>query len=178
MGFTLVADKFHVQQLLAWANCWQARFLSTLGNTGLQAQTAELPTYRSPDTINLVVCGAHLDGLALNWQLRERGGCLLGKTLTAPCYRLFALADGRRPGMVRDSESGESIEVELWRVPSCELGSFLDAIPAPLGIGKVELQDGRWQSGFICDAYGLQGATDISAYGGWRAYLQSRAGGH
>ncbi len=50
--------------------------------------------------------------------------------------------------------------------------SALAAIPAPLGIGKVELADGRWESGFICDSYGLEGATDISEFGGWRSWLQ------
>jgi allophanate hydrolase len=118
-----------------------------------------------------VVCGAHLDGLALNGQLRERGGRLLAATESAACYRLYALADGRRPGMVRDESGGAAIAVEVWELPSAELGSLLAAIPAPLGLGKVELADGRWLSGFICEGYGLQGATDITAYGGWRAWL-------
>jgi allophanate hydrolase len=62
--------------------------------------------------------------------------------------------------------------VEVWSLPTRELGSFVAAIPAPLGIGKVELADGRWESGFICDSYGLEGATDISEFGGWRAWIQ------
>ncbi|MHC8412599.1 allophanate hydrolase-related protein [Pseudomonas sp. Hz4] len=37
-----------------------------------------------------------------------------------------------------------------------------------------QLADGRWESGFICEAYGLEGATNISHLGGWRAYLRSR----
>ena len=90
---------------------------------------------------------------------------------SAPRYRLYALADGRRPGMVRDDNDGAAIAVEVWELPSSELGSLLAAIPAPLGLGKVELSDGRWLSGFICEGYGLQGATDITAYGGWRAWL-------
>lgn len=62
--------------------------------------------------------------------------------------------------------------MEVWSLPTRELGSFVAAIPAPLGIGKVELADGRWESGFICDSYGLEGATDISEFGGWRSWLQ------
>lgn len=73
--------------------------------------------------------------------------------------------------MVRDDNDGAAIAVEVWELPSSELGSLLAAIPAPLGLGKVELSDGRWLSGFICEGYGLQGATDITAYGGWRAWL-------
>ena len=63
----------------------------------------------------------------------------------------------------------------LVQMPSSELGSFLTGIPAPLGLGKVQLADGRWESGFICEAYGLEGAVDISHLGGWRAYLKTLA---
>ena len=127
-----------------------------------------------------MVCGAHLDGLALNWQLKQRGARLIEATRSSADYQLHALAGGQaglpaRPGMVRVAEGGVAIEVEVWELPSSELGSFLTGIPAPLGLGKVQLADGRWESGFICEAYGLTGATDISHFGGWRAYLRSKA---
>ncbi|MDT4849760.1 Allophanate hydrolase [compost metagenome] len=136
-----------------------------------------------------MVCGAHLDGLPLNWQLRQRGGRLLEATHSSPDYRLYALAGGppvsanvaqrqpgmpARPGMLRVAEGGVAIEVEVWELPSSELGSFLTGIPAPLGLGKVQLADGRWESGFICEPYGLEGADDISHFAGWRAYLASK----
>ena len=128
------------------------------------------------DKARLVVCGAHLDGLALNWQLRQRGARLLETTQSSADYRLYALAGGPplRPGMMRVGENGVAIEVEVWELPSSELGSFLTGIPAPLGLGKVQLADGRWESGFICEPYGLEGASDISDLGGWRAWLKSR----
>jgi allophanate hydrolase len=122
----------------------------------------------------VVVCGAHLDGLALNYQLRQRQGYLVEAALSAPAYRLYALADGKRPGMVRVAEGGRAIAVEVWALPSSELGSFLAGIPAPLGLGKVELEQGQWLTGFICENNGLEGATDITEYGGWRAWLASR----
>ncbi|MCF5354882.1 allophanate hydrolase, partial [Pseudomonas syringae] len=128
------------------------------------------------DMARLVVCGAHLDGLALNWQLRQRGARLLETTQSSADYRLYALAGGPpfRPGMVRVAEQGVAIDVEVWELPSVELGSFLTGIPAPLGLGKVQLADGRWETGFICEAYGLEGARDISHLGGWRAHLQQQ----
>ena len=97
-------------------------------------------------------------------------------TQSSADYQLYALAGGPpfRPGMVRVDHGGVAIDVEVWELPSRELGSFLTGIPAPLGLGKVQLADGRWECGFICEAYGLQGATNISHLGGWRAYLQSR----
>ncbi len=174
-GCTLVGDKFHDQQLLAWASRWHQHLDLPLGNTGLSARAADLPVFNTCPRVSLVVCGAHLDGLALNWQLRERGGLLQQAMHSAPCYRLYALPDGKRPGMIRSDSGGRAIEVEVWSLPTAELGSFVAAIPAPLGIGKVELADGRWESGFICDGYGLEGATEISHYGGWRAWVQQQA---
>ena len=128
------------------------------------------------DLARVVVCGAHLDGLALNWQLKQRGARLLQATQSSADYQLWALAGGPpfRPGMMRVAEDGVAIEVEVWELPSSELGSFLTGIPAPLGLGKVQLADGSWESGFICEPYGLAGATDISHFGGWRAYLRSK----
>jgi len=130
------------------------------------------------DRARLVVCGAHLQGLALNHQLLSRGARLIEQTQSSPHYRLYALAGGpvRRPGMVRSDAGGAAIEVEVWELPSAELGSFLTGIAAPLGLGKVQLADGRWETGFICEASGLRGAEDITAHGGWRAWLRSLAG--
>jgi allophanate hydrolase len=95
-------------------------------------------------------------------------------TQTAPGHRLYALPGGppKRPALVRDA-SGRCIEVEVWELPSAELGSFLDGIGTPLGLGKVELVDGSFENGFICESGGLQGAEDITSHGGWRAYLAS-----
>jgi allophanate hydrolase len=166
-GVTLFGRAFTDQYLLSVADALQRQ------------QSAALPvpaTVARNDHARIVVCGAHLQGLALNWQLTQRGGRLLESTFSSPDYQLFALAGGPplRPGMVRVKDGGVAIAVEVWELPSSELGSFLTGIPAPLGLGKVQLADGRWESGFICEAYGLEGALDISHLGGWRAYLASR----
>jgi allophanate hydrolase len=97
-------------------------------------------------------------------------------TQTAPHYRLYALPGGppERPGLVRAANSG-TIEVEVWALPADRVGSFLQLIPAPLGLGKVELADGGQVTGFICEPCGIEGAVDVTAYGGWRAYLENRA---
>ena len=165
-GVTLFGRAFTDQYLLSVAAGLQRQ----------QGSTDPAPTtVARNDRARLVVCGAHLDGLALNWQLKRRGARLVETTQSSPDYQLYALAGGPpfRPGMVRVHEGGVAIAVEVWELPSSELGSFLTAIPAPLGLGKVQLADGRWESGFICEAYGLEGAVDISHFGGWRAYLKS-----
>ncbi len=163
-GVTLFGRAFTDQYLLSVADAFQRG----------SAEPAPTTVARN-DRARLVVCGAHLDGLALNWQLKRRGARLVETTFSSQDYQLYALAGGPpfRPGMVRVKEGGVAIAVEVWELPSSELGSFLTGIPAPLGLGKVQLADGRWESGFICEAYGLEGAANISHLGGWRAYLRS-----
>jgi allophanate hydrolase len=126
--------------------------------------------------IAVAVCGAHLQGLPLNYQLIERGAVLLERTVTAPKYRLYALPGGppERPGLLRVEERGAAIDVEVWSVPAAAFGSFVAGIPAPLAIGKLLLADGREVCGFVCEAHVTAGARDITDYGGWRAYQAGR----
>ncbi|MBV2132852.1 allophanate hydrolase [Pseudomonas sp. MAP12] len=174
-GVTLFGRAFTDQYLLGLADAVQRRHALPLAGGRAMDLSAPASAARH-DLARVVVCGAHLAGLPLNWQLVQRGGRLVEATRSAPHYKLYALAGGPplRPGMVRVTEGGAAIAVEVWELPSSELGSFLTGIPAPLGLGKVELADGRWETGFICDAYGLEGAEDISHFGGWRAWLQAR----
>jgi allophanate hydrolase len=129
------------------------------------------------DRIRVAVCGAHMQGLPLNKDLVSRGAQRMQITHTAAHYRLAALpasADGtRRPGLWRVAGNGSEIAVEVWEMPSAELGSFLATVPSPLVLGKVELSDGSWVTGFLCEPYGVQSGTDISEFGGWRAWLAS-----
>ena len=122
----------------------------------------------------LVVVGAHLSGMALHHQLSSRGARLVLATTTAAKYRLFALAGTvpPKPGLRRtDGDDGVAIAVEVWALAPSRFASFVADIPPPLGIGKVELADGSWHSGFICEPLGFDGATDITSFGGWRAYI-------
>lgn len=130
----------------------------------------------TPGTVKVAVCGAHLSGLPLNWQPTQRGARLLGAVQSAPEYKLYALAGGpvQRPGMVRVSEGGAAIAMEVWELPAEHFGSFVDGIPAPLGIGKLKLADGTWVSGFVCEAVGVEGGTDITQLGSWREWLASQ----
>ncbi|KQT07898.1 allophanate hydrolase [Methylobacterium sp. Leaf399] len=127
-----------------------------------------------PGTIPLVVVGAHLSGLALNHQLVDLGATLMGEARTAPDYRLYALPGTRpaKPGLLRDPGfAGPGLAVEVWGLSPDAFGRFTAAIPAPLGIGKVVLADGRIVSGFLCEAHAVEGAEEITRFGGWRAYL-------
>ena len=128
----------------------------------------------------IVVVGAHLTGLPLNHELSIPGGQFLRRCRTAGDYRLFALPNTTppKPRMVREPGfAGPGLEVEVWALPQDAFGRFVAKIPAPLGIGKVALDDGTAVSGFLCEAHAVAEAEDITAFGGWRAFLASRAKG-
>ena len=65
-------------------------------------------------------------------------------------------------------------------MPQDQFASFMAGIPRPLGIGTLELADGSSCKGFICEPAGLQSATEVTDYGGWRHYIAARkaAGTH
>lgn len=177
-GVTLAGPAFSDRALLSIANRLRALLPLPLGTSGIPSASSSVPASNQSARTDIVVCGAHLDGLPLNWQLRERGALFRERTVSAASYRLYLLAGGPplRPGMVRDEQNGQVIEVEVWSIPTADLGSFVAAIPAPLGIGKVELSDDRWLSGFICEPQGvLTAAGEITEYGGWRAWLDRGA---
>ena len=175
-GVTLFAPAWADTSLTAVADRLHRRCGVQAGATGLELPVAAGLAVSAEGCVPVAVCGAHLSGLPLNHQLTERGAWLMQRTSTAPHYRLYALPGGppQRPGLVRDPHS-TTIEVEVWALPTDRVGSFLQLIPAPLGLGKVELADGSWVSGFICEPCALQGAVDVSDFGGWRAYQASLA---
>ncbi len=133
------------------------------------------------NTITVAVVGAHLTDMPLNTQLTERNASLLEQTTSSPNYRLFALPDTSppKPGLKRVSghDEGKAIILEVWEMPASAFGSFVDLIPSPLGIGNVELADGRWVNGFICEGYALENARDVTEFGGWRAYIDALKAG-
>ncbi|WP_116134541.1 allophanate hydrolase [Tropicimonas sp. IMCC34043] len=148
----------------------------TLGATGQGVPPLpQMAAAAGAGEIVLALVGAHMSGLPLNHQITGRGGRFLAEAQTAPCYRLHALAGGppERPGLVRVGEEGASIALELWAMPLTAMGDLLAAIPAPLGLGQVVLADGRLVTGFLAEAAGLSGATDITRLGGWRAHLMA-----
>ena len=175
-GVTLVGPCMSDRWLLSIANRLQDVFPLPQG-AGTHSQPARrVNPVASQRTVDVLVCGAHLTGLPLNWQLTERGATLKTLTTTAPVYRMFALPGGPllRPGLIRDDLHGAAIEVEIWTLPADQFGTFVAAIPGPLGIGKVQIADGSMVTGFICEASGVVGGEDITHHGSWKAWLASR----
>lgn len=177
-GITLIAPSGGDHRLAEFARRIEPRLHTRLGR-GMDepprttAALAPLPSHEP--MVSIAVVGAHLSGMPLNWQLAERGAQLLRATRTAPRYRLFALPGTvpPKPGLIQVDGDGAAIDVEIWQMPARHYGSFVADIPAPLGIGTLALEDGSNAQGFLCESLPTAGATDISSFGGWRAYLAS-----
>ncbi|OZI67820.1 allophanate hydrolase [Bordetella genomosp. 4] len=175
-GITLIGLAWQDRILAELGRRWEDRQSGTLGATGRfksnAAPAAAATPAGAPQTVTVAVVGAHLRGMPLNHQLTSRHARFVEATHSAPTYRLYALANSTpaKPGMARVSD-GAAIALELWELSHTAFGEFVAEIPPPLGIGTLELADGRLVKGFICEPCGIAGARDITEFGGWRAYL-------
>ncbi|MDA0239037.1 MAG: allophanate hydrolase [Proteobacteria bacterium] len=171
-GVTLVAPAFRDHGLARLGDQVHRIFSPPLGATGIALPQSELQS-EDQDGILVVAVGAHMAGLPLNKELTDRGAKLVQTTKTAPLYEFYALTEFSppRPGLVRVEEVGSAIECEIWSVPAAHFGSFVDGIPAPLGIGTVTLEDGSSVNGFICETYATKNAENISALGSWHRFV-------
>lgn len=147
----------------------------------LEAANALFPAPASPppldlegrmETVKLAVVGAHLEGMPLHWQLTSREAKFVEATTTAPTYKLYAMAESvpPKPALVH-SEDGAAIALEVYELDMAAFGSFVAEVPPPLAIGTVTLADGSMVKGFVAEPRAMTGAEDITALGGWRAYI-------
>jgi allophanate hydrolase len=176
-GVTLLAPAFYDPLLAAIGSALHRAAGLPLGATGHRhPEPSSPPAATTFPYVSLAVVGAHLSGQPMNHELTALGAKLRRATRTAPEYRLYALPDGKRPGLVCRPDTGAAIEIEVWDVPSAELGGFVAAIAAPLGVGKIRLGDGGEVTGFLCEAHVIEKARDITEFGGWRAWRTAQNG--
>lgn len=122
------------------------------------------------ESVLLAVVAAHRTGQPLHHELVALGAEYERDAMTAPVYRMIALAGAGVPrGGIVAVDRGASIGVELHRLPKSSIGALLCALPAPLAIGRVELVDGS-ELGIVCAAEPVN-AVDITDHGSWPAYL-------
>jgi allophanate hydrolase len=176
-GITLLAPAGHDAMLASIGRVFHADTKLKVGAKGVsQPPLASLPATTEGE-LAIAVVGAHLSGMALNGELRTLGGRLLEAAVTVPDYKLYALpTTPPKPGMLRvEPGKGAAIALEIWALSAAAFGAFVAAIPPPLSIGTIRLADGRSVKGFLVEAAGVEGARDISAYGGWRAFMAEKA---
>jgi allophanate hydrolase len=181
-GVTLVGNAFSEARLTAFADRVHRSLDQPIGRTAarlLPPLAAPPPSAADLDTdeVLLAVAGAHLRGQPLNGELTSRGARFMVTTRTAASYRLVALAGTvpAKPGLVRSPGfEGPGIEVEVWVLSQEAFGSFVAAVPPPMAIGTVELEDGKRVKGFLCEPFAIEGSTDITHLGGWRPYMGGR----
>lgn len=172
-GVTFIAPAWMDEALAKFGQKWQQSSQLKLGTSELSYEkTTEISSGHS---VKLAVVGAHLTGMPLNFQLTTRSGTLIKQTRTASHYKLYSLKNTTPPKpSLQYNAKGFSIEVEIWDIPRALFGDIVAEVPAPLGIGNVQLIDGTWVKSFICEGYALEDATDISQFGGWREFMKSR----
>ncbi len=180
-GVTLVAPAFCDDALASLAERLHRSGASGLGvdRAAAIAEPATPIAVPASDRIVIAVVGAHLTGMPLNHELTGPGGTLLRRARTTKNYRFYVLPNTtpKKPGLVYAPDAeGPGIELELWSLPAAAFGQFVARIPSPLGIGKLKLEDGAEASGFLCEAYAVAGAQEITQLGGWRAYIASLKG--
>jgi allophanate hydrolase len=178
-GITLLALAGRDALLASIGKALHEKLASDLGATGHRLLPSELPSPLPNDPCRgrIAVVGAHLSGEPLNHELTQLGARFVLSARTAAKYRLFALATTPpKPGLLRAEAAaqGHSIELEVWDLEHAAFAQFVQRIPAPLGVGVIELESGASVQGFLCEAVATEGCPDISEYGGWRAYLRSR----
>ncbi|WP_176551004.1 PucR family transcriptional regulator ligand-binding domain-containing protein [Bacillus sp. AFS040349] len=150
-------------------------FFALSQNEGLIEGAAETFVNKMPakqETTLVAVCGLHMRGFPLEKQMLEFGATFVREAVTAEKYQFVKLAtEPAKPGLIKKPTGGKAIELEIWEMPLSSFGAFAALIPAPLGIGKVELQDGVEVPGFICEGYASEEAENISDAGSWRKIL-------
>jgi allophanate hydrolase len=177
-GVTLIGPSFSDDALAPFADALHRACAPGMGKD----KTASLPdaskvAEADDGLVTIMVVGAHLTGMPLNHELTGPGGALVKTCRTAGDYRLYVLPNTTppKPGLIREPGfDGKGLEVEVWKVTPAAFGRFVQNIPAPLGIGKVTLDDGSQVSGFLCEPYAIKGAQEVTELGGWRAYIASR----
>jgi allophanate hydrolase len=166
-GVTLMGPAWADEALLALARRYE--------EIAPMPKTPPLDLVGKPQTVRLAVVGAHLAGMPLHWQLTSRDARLVARTRTAAAYKLYAMTSTipMKPALIHVGDGGAAIELEVYELAVEAFGSFVVETPPPLAIGTVTLVDGSQVKGFVAEPRAMDGAEDVTAHGGWRAYIAS-----
>jgi allophanate hydrolase len=177
-GVTFLAPAGQDMLIASLGRSFHAQTALPLGALGVaQPALAPVAQVAQHDEIAVAVVGAHLSGMPLNGELRMLNARFLQETKTSAEYRLFALdTTPPKPGLLRVAAgTGSAIACEIWAMSAAAFGRFVAAVPPPLSIGTLTLIDGRQVKGFLVEAAAVAGASDISHFGDWRAFVAAQA---
>ena len=126
-------------------------------------------------SFELFVNGTLMRGLALHDNIAS--AVFLGEVSTEPRYRVYSIGDVH-PGMFRLDEGergGISVPGELYLVSRPQWDRIEAGEPPNLYRGTVKLNNGREVWGILYPRdLAEKNGCDITAYGGWREYMQQR----
>lgn len=194
-GVSLIGPAGSDFQLAELGHRFQHTQRPTLGATGQPLPAFEPLAWECDEArVRVAVVGVHMSGMPLHHRLTERSARLVQKCKTAPAYQLYALPGTvpPRPGLLYVGNSlycqenscylqapcphsGAAIEVEVYELSAQHFGTFTAMIPSPLAMGTVELEDGSSVKGLVAEPHAFQGATNVTHFGSWRAFLGSLA---
>jgi hypothetical protein len=123
--------------------------------------------------VNLAVNGTLMRGFRLNQNLLDVKAVFIRETSTSPHYRLWSI-DDEYPAMIRDENPGGQIEVEIWKLSQSAMVTILQKEPPGLCIGQIELEGSDSVFGVLGEPYIVIGQKEITAWKGWRNYLQNQ----
>lgn len=121
------------------------------------------------EEILLAVNGSLMRALPLNKNLLAVDAEFVREATTSNQYRMWSVND-QYPAMQRDSNGGQKIQVEIWRMTRHALVKLLESEPPGLCLGKVELADNQWLFGILGEKFICQEMEEITQWGGWRKY--------
>ena len=178
-GITLIGPGGSEAWLCRLGKAWQEQMALPLGATGYSLPTTrpEAPGKTAPEGwVRVAVAGAHLRGQPLHSDLLRMGARFVRSCKTASQYRFVALMHLKppRPGLIRDETRAGSTAVEIYELPFEGFGKLVASVAPPLAIGTVELEDGERIKGFLCESWAAATARDITEFGSWLAFLDSK----
>ena len=151
--------------------------LAGLG-AALIGEATAAPARAAAGRIEIAVVGAHLSGLPLNGELTALGGGFVRTADTTPDYRLFALPGTTppRPGLLRVADRHRrrhrhrnlvARRRRLRRLRRQDPVARSASAPCASPMARTV-------KGFLVEAEAINGAKDISEFGGWRNFLAAK----
>lgn len=124
------------------------------------------------EAMEIAVCGLHMENMPLESEITSLNGYFNRKAETSQNYKMVKInGDLVKPGLIRDYKNGHKIELEIFNIPLKNIGKFVENIKYPLGIGNIELDDGTFVKGFVCEKIFEEKCENISEYKSFRNYL-------